>query len=138
MRTLFLLRGLPGAGKSTFANLIWQSNVIFEADKFFVDEKTGEYVFKPELLHIAHDWNQKRVEEAMLQNIRSNGEYYPEIVVANTLTTEKELEPYLELARNYNFTIVSLIVENRHGNKSVHGVPDETMEKMRNRFAVKL
>jgi predicted kinase len=138
MKTLFLLRGLPGAGKSTFANSIWQSNVVFEADKYFIDEVTGEYKFNINELHKAHEWNQHRVEEAMLQNVRSNGQYYPEIVVANTLTTEKELEPYLEMAKAYGFKIVSLIIENRHGNKSVHSVPEETLTKMRNRFVVKL
>jgi hypothetical protein len=33
---------------------------------------------------------------------------------------------------------VSLIVENRHGNKSVHGVPEVVMEKMRDRFSFNL
>ena len=32
----------------------------------------------------------------------------------------------------------SLIVENRHGGKNVHGVPDETLEKMEQRFSIKL
>jgi hypothetical protein len=48
------------------------------------------------------------------------------------------MEPYLKLAEKYDYKVVSLIVENRHGNKSVHNVPDETMEKMRNRFEIKL
>jgi hypothetical protein len=65
-------------------------------------------------------------------------QYGQEIVVSNTATTERELEPYLKLAKSYGYIVVSLIVENRHGNKSVHGVPDETLEKMRKRFSVKL
>jgi len=65
-------------------------------------------------------------------------QYGKEIVVSNTSTTEKEMEPYLKLAEKYDYKVVSLIVENRHGNKSVHNVPDETMEKMRNRFEIKL
>ncbi len=42
------------------------------------------------------------------------------------------MEPYLKLAEKYDYKVVSLIVENRHGNKSVHNVPDETMEKNEN------
>ena len=74
----------------------------------------------------------------MIENMKSNGVYFPEIVVSNTSTTEKELQPYLDLATKYDYKVVSLIVENRHGNSSVHNVPDETIDKMRNRFNIKL
>jgi len=136
MRTLIILRGLPGSGKSTFANYMFSNN-IFEADKYFYDED-GTYNFDVTKLHAAHKWCQLRVEHAMEDNLESSGQYFSEIVVSNTSTTEKELEPYLKLAEKYDYKVVSLIVENRHGNKSVHNVPDETMEKMRNRFDIKL
>ena len=135
--TLILLRGLPGSGKSTFANFIWESSAIFEADKYFYD-KDGNYNFDFYKLHQAHKWCQDSVKTAMLDNAISKGKYYPEIVVSNTSTTEKELEPYYELAKLFNYTVVSLIVENRHGNKSTHNVPDETIYKMKNRFEIKL
>ena len=137
MKTLIILRGLPGAGKSSFANFMWSSGVIFEADKYFYDEK-GNYNFDASKLHAAHKWCQGEVETAMILNYTSGGEYYPEIIVSNTSTTEKEMQPYIDLAKQYDYKVVSLIVENRHGNKSVHGVPDETMEKMKNRFEIKL
>jgi hypothetical protein len=44
----------------------------------------------------------------------------------------------LDLAKAYDYNVVSLIVENRHGNKSVHGVAEETMDKMEKRFEIKL
>ena len=49
MKSLILLRGLPGSGKSTLANIICYEGAICEADQFFVDEKTGEYL---SLIHI--------------------------------------------------------------------------------------
>lgn len=137
MRILILLRGLPGAGKSSFANLIWQSGVIFEADQYFYDER-GYYNFDPSKLHQAHTWCQLEVEQAMKENIETNGKHFPEIVVSNTSTTEKELEPYFELARKYDYKVVTLVVENRHGNTSVHNVPEETLIKMEKRFQIKL
>jgi NEDD4-binding protein 2 len=135
-KVLIILRGLPGSGKSTFANYMFSNN-IFEADKYFYNED-GTYNFDATKLHAAHKWCQLQVEHAMEDNLESNGQYFSEIVVSNTSTTEKELEPYLKLAEKYDYKVVSLIVENRHGNKSVHNVPDETMEKMRNRFEIKL
>jgi predicted kinase len=135
-RVLIILRGLPGSGKSSFANYMFSNN-IFEADKYFYDED-GTYNFDVTKLHTAHKWCQHQVEHAMEDNLESKGQYCNEIVVSNTSTTEKELEPYLKLAEKYDYKVVSLIVENRHGNKSVHNVPDETMEKMGKRFEIKL
>jgi predicted kinase len=136
MKTLILLRGLPGSGKSTFANYMFSNN-IFEADQYFYDED-GKYNFDASKLHDAHKSCQSRVEQAMGENILSNGKWYSEIVLSNTSTTEKELEPYLELAKKYDYQVVSLIVENRHGNKSIHNVPEETLLRMKNRFSIKL
>jgi len=34
--------------------------------------------------------------------------------------------------------VASIIVENRHGGKNVHGVPEDKVEIMRNRFEIKL
>ncbi len=33
---------------------------------------------------------------------------------------------------------MKIVLEKGHGNKSVHNVSDETIEKMRNRFNIKL
>ena len=60
------------------------------------------------------------------------------IVVANTFTQDSEMSEYYSLAENYNYRVHSLIVENRHGNISLHDVPPETIEKMKQRFSVKL
>ncbi len=137
MKYLIILRGLPGAGKSTFANFIWQSGVIFEADKYFINAE-GEYVFDAFKLHKAHEWCIASIEAAMQRNAESNGQYFSEIVVSNTTTTQKEIQPYMDLAAAYGYNVISLIVENRHGNKSIHGVAEETLDKMENRFEVKL
>ena len=137
MKTIILLRGLPGSGKSTFANYMFSNN-IFEADQYFYDENGLNYNFDASKLHLAHKWCQLRVEHAMENNLISGGVYFSEIVVSNTSTTEKELEPYLELAKKYDYQIISLIVENRHGSKSIHNVPDEKLEQMKNRFSIKL
>ena len=61
-----------------------------------------------------------------------------EIVVSNTSTTEKELQPYINLANEYGYNIVSLVIENRHGNKNEHRVPDETLDAMKKRFEISL
>lgn len=133
---LFLVRGLPGSGKSTFATHIWNEYAVCEADKFFYD-KEGNYNFDPSKLKEAHAWCRQEVETRMIDH-QNNEQYYPEIAVSNTFTQEWEMEEYFKLAEKYNYKVVSLIVENRHGGKNVHGVPEDKLEVMKNRFQIKL
>ena len=133
---LFLVRGLPGSGKSTFATHIWNEYAVCEADKFFYD-KEGNYNFDPSKIKDAHAWCKNEVETRMIDH-QNNEQYYPEIAVSNTFTQEWEMKDYFDLADKYGYKVVSLIVENRHGGKNVHGVPEDKLEIMKNRFEIKL
>lgn len=135
-KVLIILRGLPGSGKSSFAKLMWSTNVICEADDFFYDED-GNYIFDASKLGQAHKECQEKVETLMQDN-KNNSHFSKEIVVSNTSITNKELKPYLDLASKYDYTVVSLIVENRHNGVNEHGVPAEKLEQMKNRFQISL
>ena len=137
MRTLYILRGLPGSGKSTLARAMVNSFSICEADQFFVNKETGKYEFNPDEIKIAHQWCKDEVEIRMKDN-QVNEQYYPEIVVSNTFTQEWEMDWYFKIAEKYDYKVFSIIVENRHGGKNVHGVPDEKLEIMKNRFEIQL
>jgi predicted kinase len=124
---LFLLRGLPGAGKSTLAKEIGGAH--FEADMFFM--KNGKYKFDATKLKDAHNWCRHSVMDAM-----KAGE--PKVIVSNTFTQEWEMEAYYILAEELGYTVFSLIVENRHGGVNEHGVPQEALDRMKDRFQVQL
>lgn len=136
-KILTLVRGLPGSGKSTFAHFIWVNHVVCEADKFFVGED-GVYRFDSSKLKEAHKWCKDKVEGMMKENETSGGAYYPEIAVSNTFTQEWEMKDYYALAEKYGYTVFSIIVENRHGGVNQHGVPEEKLQQMRDRFEIKL
>lgn len=132
MTDLYIVRGLPGSGKSTFALTL--ANGIgafhFEADHFHEDSD-GNYNWKPENVHQAHQWCQRMVRHIMTSSRKP-------IVVSNTSTTEKEVQIYIDLARQHMYRCTTLVVENRHGGVNIHGVPEETLGKMRDRFSLKL
>ena len=48
------------------------------------------------------------------------------------------MDYYYQIAEKFGYTVYSLIVENRHDGVNSHGVPDEVLTKMRNRFEIKL
>ena len=66
----------------------------------------------------------------------SDGE--EKIVVSNTFTQEWEMKPYFDLAEKNGYKVFSIIVENRHGGENAHNVPQETLEKIKNKFEIKL
>lgn len=124
---LILLRGLPGAGKSSLANS-FAGAIVCEADHWF--EMHNDGVFDGALLGKAHSWCQLMVRVFIDMGL--------DVVVSNTSTTEKEVEDYSRIAAECNVRFVSLVVENRHEGTSIHGVPDSTLANMRDRFSVKL
>lgn len=123
---LILLRGLPGAGKSTLAAIL--GFITIEADHWFRLFNGGE--FDGASLGKAHAWCQERT--------RSLLEFGHSVIVSNTSTTEEEVEVYSRIAAECGARFTSLIVENRHGGESVHNVPAATVDRMRERFSIKL
>lgn len=117
---LYIIRGLPGAGKSTLAmRMIGDHMIYFEADMWMVDEK-GKYKFDPARLEYAHSMCQK----AVLYNLQKD----KEVIVSNTFTRIREMQPYIDMG--FPFTVIT--VEGNHG--SIHNVPAEKIEEMRVRW----
>lgn len=136
-KELILLRGVPGAGKSTVAKLMGAGGAgyaHFEADMYFMED--GVYKFNPTKIRDAHAWCQNSVERAMLLNHTTGDNSV--IIVSNTFTQEWEMEAYYALAKQWGYKVFSIIVENRHGGVNEHGVPEDKLQAMKDRFEVKL
>ena len=99
-------------------------------DDYFTDEK-GNYVFSHLDNHLAYAACQKNVDDAL-----KSGKQH--VFVANTFTMEWEMEPYFKLAGELECRIFVLTVENRNWSKNIHDIPEEQIQKMREKFAVKL
>jgi len=135
MKNLYIVRGLPGSGKSTFAKSIAKPYQVFEADQYFM--KNGKYKFDPTKLKEAHNDCKNRVTRRMRETL-FNLIFFRNIVVSNTFTQEWEMEFYFDIAKLYGYKVHTIIVENRHEGVNVHGVPEDKLQVMEDRFQIKL
>jgi hypothetical protein len=63
---------------------------------------------------------------------------FEKIFVDNTFTLEWEMEPYFRLAKEKDYRIFVITVENRHGNTNIHQISREQLEKMASKYQVRL
>lgn len=131
-KVLFIMRGVPGSGKSTLAKELAKGGLILSTDEYFMVE--GKYMFNPQSLYAAHQWNQERALKAMQQGITP-------LVIDNTNVTFKDMRYYVEQGKNHGYRIefaepntpwkfdVDELVK-----KNTHGVPRETIERMVGRW----
>lgn len=119
MRELYIIRGLPGSGKTTFASRL--TGNVCEADQFFMQD--GEYKYDVTKIGEAHEFCRKKVE-ALMKEQRMR------IAVSNTFVRRWTMEPYYDLAVGYGYRIVEVTMSGAL-HKNIHGVPDEKIEQMR-------
>ena len=123
MRTLFLIRGLPGVGKSTLAARLHVPHV--DADMYYV--VNGLYVFDPTRVSAAHAWCQYRTQALLAEG---------DVAVANTFTRRWELGPYYAMGadRVTEIVVVSALSDDELAARTTHGVPAAAIAAMRARW----
>lgn len=121
-KCLYLIRGIPGSGKTTLAQYITCHNA--SADDHMRDEE-GRYKYDRTRLQEVHQKCQEDVEEMMQDGCLT-------IAVHNTFVKREHMGPYYALAHKYNYPVVEVIC--RGNFESVHNVPQETIDRMRREF----
>lgn len=129
MNTIFILRAIPGSGKSTVADFVAnlatlasKSSTICCADDYFI-QKYGYYKWSAEEIGKAHVWCQTKFKYAL-----DNG--VDVIIVANTSTKAKDVNTYHKLAVAAGYIVHVMTVENWHNGNDEHNVPEATKEAM--------
>jgi predicted kinase len=124
-RSLIILRGCSGSGKSTFANLIAYPCLIITADDYFYD-KEGNYHFDGTKLGHAHAACRDKFDEAVKDDIITN------IVIANTNTRESEWKYYSDKAEKTGLKVFHVVMEKRHESINSHNVPQTSLDRQAN------
>jgi histidinol phosphatase-like enzyme len=127
-KTLHLLRGVPGVGKTTLGESI-APGLVFSADDC-PGLYDGGYHFVMQAA--SHQWNARRVEEAMKAGVGP-------LCVANTSMQLKYYQKYLDLREQYGYaasiwTGEGLILPDGTLAKSIHDVPTGMLLRQRTQY----
>lgn len=135
-KVFFIMRGLPGSGKSTTVRAIklqYKNALVVSADNYFSLED-GSYEFSKDRLSEAHENCRKVAEQAAKKGLRH-------VVVDNTNIMRWEMGEYFRLAGLYNYVV--LLVEPRTpwamdaaalAAKNTHGVSEEHIRLKMKKF----
>jgi predicted kinase len=133
-KTVKILSGIPGSGKSTFVKSLLSNNesgVVVSADSFFIDKLTGIYNFNPQLISQAHSKCMSGYIEALYSDDIEL------IIVDNTNIRRWEIENYYKLAKKLNFKVdIYAIVPSLLSDlkicvkRNVHEVPNSVIFEM--------
>ena len=121
-RTLFIVRGHPGSGKSSVGILL-APGACYAADDWFniqayANHETYAEAWDAALLTDAHQWCRDRVTEAMVCSM-------PRISVTNIFRKKAEIRIFREIAEKHGYRVTVIRCENDFEN--VHDVPSKTV-----------
>jgi predicted kinase len=130
--TMHILRGLPGAGKSTKTTWLLKNSEgearVCSADIYFI-RPDGTYDWNGRLLKKAHYWCYQQAFSACEYNI-------PTIIIDNTNIKHEDFAPYVALAEQHGYKVEIHVVGQfdeesckTYAARNVHGCPLETILK---------
>jgi hypothetical protein len=132
--TVFILRGLPGSGKSSLAREAcgksYKRNAICSADSFFI--KNEEYIFDRPRIGEAHCWCLRN----FIQNAHP-GNDINSIFLDNTNTSLWEFSHYVKIAEAYYYKTVIITLNCSPETslaRNIHNVPEKTIQNMYKRL----
>lgn len=127
--TLVILRGLSGAGKTTYAHKHFPEAVICSSDDLFI-MPDGMYSFNEALLGLAHNACKKKCRKSMIRKEET-------IIIDNTNSTTKEMKPYLKMAKEFNYKVKVIRLEcsiKKSIKRNTKGTPIWIIRNMKERF----
>ena len=134
-KLMVIVRGISGSGKSTLANETYPDAVILSTDDLWMSYgNKPKYLWTAEGIGLSHTLNKIKCKEACSRSCET-------VVIDNTNTTWKEIKPYIEIAKEFKYSVVILEPTNewskdpiRCARRNIHDVPIDVLYRQLERF----
>lgn len=124
MQIMTIVRGIPGSGKSTLAKILAKAYAAKHVETDMLRYAGGEYVYDAE--------KNEGYRKTSLMAAKLAAAAGQSVVVSNSFIYHSHYAPYQELAEEYDMMVQIIDCHGEFG--SIHGVPKETLEGMREAF----
>ena len=131
----YIMRGIPGSGKSTVANRLAHQVIIPSAihstDKYFMVD--GVYKFDPTKLREYHQKNLEAFKKS-LDELPSLPFYEAVVICDNTNIKKSQYQPYVDAAKAAGYCVAFVVMPMPEAEiaaaRNKHGVPLEVIKRM--------
>lgn len=127
MTALYLIRGVPGSGKTTLGNRLKEAGLVDYVCS------TDDYMVGPDSKYRFDAARLRECHERCRISTRNRLSKGWSVAVCNTFTRRWEMQSYIDMADDLNCTLYFIRCEGDYVN--IHGVPEEKVAEMRARFA---
>lgn len=123
-----IIRGLPGSGKTTYAQIIWPGSLILEGDQYFMTDK-NEYKFGEGLLNNSTDYVRLMLATALSIEIKH-------VIVTLTSPDGSSAREFANIAKAYGHNVQHFWIDfdNGNTNQNRHNVPKEVIASMKSKW----
>jgi predicted kinase len=133
---VYILRGVSGSGKSTFASRLSKNKIVHSTDDYFY--KNGKYRFDISKLEYFHKKNFEEFVKSLKKRKRN-------VVVDNTNLLCSFANPYIQKAKEHGYRVILVEFQPKgrefHYKRNVHRVPKSVISyqiKMFKKFRGKI
>lgn len=122
----YIMRGVPGSGKSTVANyLAGSEGVIHSTDDYFIVH--GEYKYESARLYEYHRKNLAAFRDSISKAV-------PVVICDNTNIKYSDYKEYVEAAKEADYIVAIVVMPHPDpavaADRSTHNVPEQAIKRM--------